>query len=162
MLPIMAVCLGVAAVVPVHTASSQSQMPGTVSAEVIRRMLLGPGVWLMNWPDTGVNHQTSNATLTFERRGPALMVRIESHRVNVTCEKEATVTPTGMSCDGCVEPGITLRWTPDDPVFAFRGQNALRWFTLRPNEGQPAHGRGGCSARACGGVAAAPSAAAGR
>lgn len=132
-LPILAVCLGVAAVVPAHTASAQSQMPGTVSAEVIRRVLLGPGVWLMNWPDTHINYMTSNATLTFERRGPALMVRIENHRANITCEKEATVTATGVSFDGCLEGGIVLRWTPDDPVFAFRGQNALRWFTLRPN-----------------------------
>lgn len=131
--PMLAICLGLAAAVPVQTASAQSLMPGTVSAEVIRRMLLGPGVWLLNWPDTAVNYMTSNATITFDRRGPALMVRIENHRANITCEKEATVTPTGVTFDGCLEPGITLRLTPEDPVFAFRGQNALRWFTLRPN-----------------------------
>jgi hypothetical protein len=132
MLPILAVCLGVAAAMPAPTASGQT-LPGIVGAEMIRRMLLGPGVWLMNWPDTQINYLTSNATLTFERRGPALMVRIELHRTNVTCEREVTVTADVVAFDGCVERGIALRWTPDDPVFAFRGQNTLRWFTLRPN-----------------------------
>lgn len=131
--PMLALCLGLAAAVPVQTASAQSILPGTVGAEVIGRMLLGPGVWLMNWPDTAVNYHTSNATLTFERRGPAVMVRIENHRANITCEREVTVTADSIAFDGCAERGIALRWTPDDPLFAFRGQSALRWYTLRPN-----------------------------
>jgi len=132
-LPILALSLLLAVAVPGQTGSAQTILPGTVGAEVIRRVLLGPGVWLMNWPDTQINYFTSNATLSFDRRGPALMVRIENHRANITCEREVTVTAEGMSFDGCAERGITLRWTPDDPVFAFRGQNALRWYTLRPN-----------------------------
>lgn len=132
-LALLAVCLGAAAALPVQTASAQAILPGTVGAEVIRRVLLGPGVWLMNWPDTQINYMTSNATLTFERRGPALMVRIENHRANITCEKEVTVTAQGIAFDGCAERNITLRWTPEDPVFAFRGQSDLRWYALRPN-----------------------------
>jgi hypothetical protein len=128
----LALCLGAAVAVPVQTASGQVQ-PGTVGAETIRRMLLGPGVWLLNWPDNTIGLMTSNATLTFEMRGIALMVKIQNHTMNVGCEKEVTVTPTGVEFDGCVETGIVLRATPDDPVFAFRGQSSRRWYTLRPN-----------------------------
>ncbi|WP_144299418.1 hypothetical protein [Elioraea rosea] len=131
-LAMLALCLGLVAMPPDTPASGQVQS-GTVGAEVIRRMLVGPGVWLLNWPDTTINFMTSNATLTFEMRGPALVVKIENHRANVSCEKEVTVTPGSIVFDGCLERGIDLRWTPDDPVFAFRGQSSLRWFTLRPN-----------------------------
>jgi hypothetical protein len=131
--PMLTLCLGLAAAMPVQTASAQAILPGSVGAEVITRVLLGPGVWLMNWPDTQINYFTSNATLTFERRGPLLMVRIENHRANITCEREVAVSAQGITFDGCAERGIALSWTPDDPVFAFRGQSTLRWYTLRPN-----------------------------
>lgn len=131
-LAVLALCLGLVGLPPSKPASGQVQS-GTVGAEVIRRSLLGPGVWLLNWPDTTIGYLTGNAILTFEMRGIALMVRIQNQTVNTACEREVTVTASGVSFDGCLERGITLRWTPDDPVFAFRGQSPARWYTLRPN-----------------------------
>jgi hypothetical protein len=37
-----------------------------------------------------------------------------------------TLTGNGIISAGFREPGIVLRFTPDDPDFAFRGANALR------------------------------------
>jgi hypothetical protein len=126
--------LGVAAALSLCPRAVHAQaLPDTVKAEQIRRMLLAPGGWLLNWPDTTIGYLTGNATLTFEQRGIALMVRIQNHTVNTGCEREVTVTPAGVTFDGCLERGITLRWTPDDPVFAFRRHSGARWHTLRPN-----------------------------
>ncbi len=130
----LAFCLGVTAAVgvcpsPVHAEA----LPGTVKAESIRRMLLAPGGWLMSFPTSPPDYLTRDAALAFELRGPTIVVRITILAVNMSCEREVTVSAEGIAFDGCADRGITLRWTPDDPVFAFRGQSAARWYTLRPN-----------------------------
>ena len=112
--------------------SSAQALPGSVATETIRRMLISPGVWLLNWPDTTHAYLTGNAILTFEARGSELVVRIDNRTANVSCEKPAVVSNQGVSFDGCRETGIVLRATPDDPVFAFRGASAMRWYTLTP------------------------------
>jgi hypothetical protein len=129
---LVACFLGLACLSPASESAAQA-LPDTVGPEVIRRALLGPGTWLMNWPDTSLGFITSNAILSFEVSGQALMVRINNLAANVSCERPVTVTVNSITFAGCREPGIVLRFTPDDPVFAFRGANALRWYTLRPH-----------------------------
>jgi hypothetical protein len=107
-------------------------MPGTVAADTHTRALLGPGAWLLNYPASTSENLTGNAILTFRARGPGLIVAIRNVTANVSCEKPVTVTPEGITFDGCREAGIVLRFTPQDPVFAFRGASAQRWYTLRP------------------------------
>jgi hypothetical protein len=128
----LALCLGLAALVQPPGASAEA-LPGTVGAETIRRMLLGPGGWLLSFPASPPDYLTRDATLVFELRRPVLVVRITVPAINMSCEREVAVTAEGITFDGCAERGIALRRTPDDPVFAFRGQNASRWYTLRPN-----------------------------
>jgi hypothetical protein len=96
------------------------------------RALLAPGAWLLNYPDGAIGHLTGNAILTFQASGEGLTVNIRNVTASVSCEKPVTVTPEGITFDGCREAGIVLRFTPQDPVFAFRGASAQRWYTLRP------------------------------
>jgi hypothetical protein len=127
-----AVCLGALfALFPL--AAQAAPLPDAVKAEQIRRMLLAPGSWLMSFPASPPEYFTRDAVLTFELRQPAVVVRIAIPVLNMSCEREVTITADGIVFDGCADRGITLRWTPDDPVFAFRGQNAARWYAVRPN-----------------------------
>lgn len=126
-------CLGIACLFPASESSAQVQ-PGTVGAEVIRRTLLGPGTWLMNWPHTTLGFITGNAILTFEVSGQALMVRIHNLTADVSCEKPVRLAAQSIAFDGCREAAIELRFTPDDPVFTFRGATPQRWYTLRPHQ----------------------------
>lgn len=128
-----AYCLGLACLYPTSESSAQTQ-PGSVGAEIIRRALLSPGIWLLNWPDTSAGFLTGNATLRFEASGQGLVVRIQNLVVNTSCERPVTVTAQSVAFDGCREVGIVLRFTPDDPVFAFRGESPQRWYTLRPHQ----------------------------
>lgn len=128
-----ACCLSLACLYPASESSAQVQT-GTVGAEVIRRALLGPGIWLLNFPDTNLGFLTGNATLTFEARGDALVVRIQIPAANMGCERPVTLTAQSIAFDGCREAGIVLRFTPEDPVFAFRGASPQRWYALRPHQ----------------------------
>lgn len=128
-----ACCMGIACLFPASESAAQAQ-PGMVGAEVIRRTLLGPGTWLMNWPHTSLGSITGNAILTFEVSNQALMVRIQNLTADVSCERPVTATGNSITFAGCREPGIVLQFTPDDPIFAFRGANAQRWYTLRPHQ----------------------------
>lgn len=103
-----------------------------VKAEVIVRMLVSPRTWLMNFPDSTRGDVTANSILRFEMRGFELFVKIDFFERNVSCEKPVTVNAEGVAFDACLEPGYVFRFTPDDPVFAFRGGNARRWATLKP------------------------------
>ncbi len=106
--------------------------PGTVGAETVRGTLTSPGAWLLNWPDILQGNLAGNAILTFEARGTDLAVRIEISAANVSRERPAAVSGQGVSFDACRETGVVLRATPDDPVYAFRGASAQRWYTLTP------------------------------
>ncbi|MCU0983521.1 MAG: hypothetical protein MUC89_01080 [Acetobacteraceae bacterium] len=131
---VLALCLGLGAAVSLCPRAGQAEtLPDTVKAESIRRMLLAPGGWMLSFPAHPPDYLTRDAQLTFELRRPTLIVHITILALNMTCEREVSVTAEGIAFDGCAESGITLRWTPDDPAFAFRGQNAARWYTLRPN-----------------------------
>lgn len=128
-----ACCLGLVCGAPLSESRAQVQQ-GTVGAEIIRRTLLAPGIWLLNFPDTSLGLITGNATLAFEATGPAMTVRIQIPAANTGCERPVAVTAQGIAFDGCREAGIVLRFTPDDPVFAFRGASPQRWYTLRPHQ----------------------------
>lgn len=125
-----ALCVAAAAATP---SSAQAPIaPGTLAGEVVKRLLVSQGDWLMNWPDTTSHNVTGNAALTFEEREGVLVVRIRNLLRNIGCEKPVEITADRVAFDGCIERGISFRFTPDDPVFAFRGESALRWYTLRP------------------------------
>jgi hypothetical protein len=125
-------CLGLACLASAAPASAQL-LPGTVAADTHTRALLGPGAWLLNYPESSIGYLTGNAILTFQASGAQVTVSIRNVTANVSCEKPVTVTPEGIAFDGCRETGIVLRFTPQDPVFAFRGASAQRWYTLRPH-----------------------------
>ena len=126
-------CLGLASLFPASESAAQVQ-PGGVGVEVVRRALLGPGAWLLNFPDSSLDLLTGNATLTFAASGQAIMVRIRIPAADTGCERPVTLTEQGIAFDGCRETGIVLRYTPDDPVFAFRGGSSQRWYALRPHQ----------------------------
>jgi len=132
---LLAACgIGVAVLGWASSGSAQALqvLPGSVATETIRRALTSPGAWLLNWPDTTLGNLTGNAILTFEARGAELVVRIENRVFGRTCEQPAVVSSQGVAFDGCLEKGIVLRATPDDPAFAFRGASPQRWYTLTP------------------------------
>ncbi|WP_291297556.1 hypothetical protein [Elioraea sp.] len=129
-----AFCIAIAAAPSAAPAqvSPGTLTPGTQVGEVVKRLLVSPGDWLMNWPDTAAHYVTANAALTFEERDGALIVLIRNLLRNIGCEKPVVVTGDRVTFDGCIERNISLRFTPDDPVFPFRGESPQRWYTLRP------------------------------
>jgi hypothetical protein len=129
---LLAGCLGLAVLASAAPAPAQL-LPGAVTGETMARALLGPGAWLLNYPAGSSDNLTGNAILTFQAGGEGLTVSIRNVTASVSCEKPVTVTPEGIAFDGCREAGIVLRFTPQDPVFAFRGASAQRWYTLRPH-----------------------------
>jgi hypothetical protein len=130
---VTATCFVVAALTLAPSASAQL-LPGAVATDTLTRALLAPGSWLLNFPDTALGNITGNALLTFQASGAQMTVNIRIATANVSCERPVTATPEGIAFDGCRETGIVLRFTPQDPVFAFRGASAQRWYTLRPHQ----------------------------
>lgn len=99
--------------------------------EAVRSALLAPVRWTAMWP---VAHPpwAGSATVFFEARGERLVVQIENHTSQVSCEREVTVTAEEVRFDLCRESGLVLRHQPQDAEIPFRGRTYARWYVFSP------------------------------
>ena len=112
---------------------SLSLSPATAqTADALREALLAaPLGWTMNWPQphppwSGVGN------VIFVMRGDRLVALVENETARVSCERNVTVTAEEVRLDLCREPGLVLKYQPQDNEIPLRGRNQLRWFIFYP------------------------------
>ena len=102
------------------------------TADALREALLAPPFgWTMSWPQphppwSGVGN------VIFVIRGDRLAALVENETARVSCERDVTVTAEEVRLDLCREPGLVLKYQPQDKEIPLRGRNQLRWFILYP------------------------------
>jgi hypothetical protein len=118
-------CLSSFLVVPT-TAPAQDR-PAAAGPDRIRTLLLRPAGWNVDW--TGPSgDSTGKVTFTYEAREDRVLVRIQqlfrSDGGSVpNCERAVTITPNGVTHDGCMDFSIELVFDPADQEYPFKGKS---------------------------------------
>ena len=87
----------------------------------IKAMLLRQAGWKLEGSSPSGSDKGSS-DLVFEARGDKVVAKIVmTSRDNRSCEKEATLTSSGVKFDSCRDPQITLSFDSNDQEYPFKG-----------------------------------------
>jgi len=99
-----------------------------LGSDKIKDMLIRPGGWLVEWR----GHTYSGVSDSiFEERGENIVVKIQTASMNMSCERNVTITEDAVKYDACYEPGITLHYDPDDKEYPFKGKSQNTNYKLK-------------------------------
>ena len=99
-----------------------------IGSDKFKEMLLRPGGWLVEWR----GHTYSGVSDSiFEERGENIVVKIHSASMNMSCERNVTVTGDAVKYDACYDTGITLHYDPNDKEYPFKGESQNTNFKLK-------------------------------
>jgi hypothetical protein len=90
-----------------------------IGSDKIKEMLLKPGGWLVEW--RGNSSGVSDSI--FELRGENIVVKIHTAAMNMSCERNVTITEDAVKYDACYDTGITLHYDPNDKEYPFKGES---------------------------------------
>ena len=99
-----------------------------VGSDKIKEMLIRPGGWSVEWRG---NTYSGVSDCIFEERGENIVVKIHSASVNMSCERNVTITEDAVKYDACYDTGITLHYDPDDKEYPFKGESQTTNYKLK-------------------------------
>ena len=100
----------------------------SAGADEIKAMLLRPGGWLAEW--RGPTY-TGVSDYFFEERGENIVAKIHTPSINLSCERNVTITEDAVNYDACYDTGISLHFDPDDKEYPFKGKSEKVIYKLK-------------------------------
>ncbi len=99
-----------------------------IGSNKIKVMLVRPGGWVLEW--RGQTYRGVSDSI-FEERGENIVVKIHSASMNMSYERNVTITEDAVKYDACYDTGITLHYDPDDKEYPFKGESQTTNYKLK-------------------------------
>ena len=106
------------------------EKPTTVGADKIKAILLRSDGWLAEWREDPDPMQ-GTSDFIFEPRGETIVVKIKSNSINITCERNVTITSDVVKMDSCYGDNITLLFDANDHEYPFKGGSKSYKYKLK-------------------------------
>lgn len=122
----------------VPTTARAQDRAGAEGPDRIRTLLLRPAGWNVDW--TGPSGDSAGkAKFTYEAREDRVLVTIQQlfrsdGATLPNCERAVTITPKGVTHDGCMDFSIELLFDPADQDYSFKGKSP-RGYSYRLKAG---------------------------
>jgi hypothetical protein len=109
-------------VLGIGTIAVAQERPAAGGPDKITDMLLRPAGWSVYWRGCNPPPESGESEAIFEAQGGNVLVKL-AVPPDTRCSSEVAVTSSGYTFRGCRDPGITIAFDPNDPVYPFKGKS---------------------------------------
>ena len=109
-------------VVGIGTIAVAQERSAAGGPDKITTMLLRPSGWTVYWRGCNPPPESGESEAIFEAQGGKVVAKL-AVPPDMRCSSEVAMTSSGYSFRGCRDPGITIAFDPNDPVYPFKGKS---------------------------------------
>ena len=120
--PRLAAIAAAVLILGIGTTAVAQERPAVGEPDEITAMLLSPSGWTVYWRGCSPPPESGESEAFFETQGGKILAKL-SVPPDMRCSSEVAMNSSGYTFRGCRDPGITIAFDPNDPVYPFKGKS---------------------------------------